>query len=59
MDHDDAHASFSPNGSKIAFTSRRDRQQQIFVMNADDSNVTHLTFTNEPNIRPTDLCIGS
>ena len=38
--------SFSPDGSKIAFTSNRDGSYEIYVMNADGSNQTRLT--NDP-----------
>ncbi|WP_419194997.1 cadherin domain-containing protein, partial [Novipirellula herctigrandis] len=42
---DDRHASWSPDGSKIAFRSDRDGNDDIYVMDADGSNVTRLTFT--------------
>jgi len=34
---------YSPDGSKIAFVSRRDGRFQLYVMNADGSNQTRLT----------------
>jgi uncharacterized protein YjdB len=34
---------FSPDGSRIAFTSARDGQPEIYVMDADGSNVARLT----------------
>jgi dipeptidyl aminopeptidase/acylaminoacyl peptidase len=34
---------FSPDGTKIAFSSARDRQQEIYVMDADGSNPRRLT----------------
>jgi Tol biopolymer transport system component len=34
---------FSPDGTKIAFSSARDGQQEIYVMNADGSNPRRLT----------------
>ncbi len=34
---------FSPDGTKIAFSSARDGQQEIYVMNADGSNPRKLT----------------
>ena len=34
---------FSPDGTKIAFSSARDGQQEIYVMNADGSNPRELT----------------
>ncbi len=35
--------SFSPDGSKIAFTSDRDGNNEIYIMNADGSEQTRLT----------------
>ena len=40
--HDSA-PSWSPDGSKIAFSSNRDGKRQIYVMDADGSNVKRLT----------------
>lgn len=34
---------WSPDGRKIAFASERDGNSEIYVMNADGSNVTRLT----------------
>ena len=34
---------FSPDGTKIAFTSKRDGDLEIYIMNADGSNRTRLT----------------
>ena len=47
-DDDDAFPSWSPDGSRIAFTSDRDRQgdDEIFAMNADGTGVVQLTTTN-------------
>jgi Tol biopolymer transport system component len=49
----DTAPSWSPDGTKIAFMSTRDRHQdganrvpEIYVMNADGSNQTRLTFTS-------------
>lgn len=42
---EDAHPSVSPDGSKIAFHSRRDGPLNIYVMDADGSNVTAVTDT--------------
>lgn len=39
---------FSPDGSRIAFTSTRDGQSEIYVMDADGSNVSRLT--NSPAV---------
>ncbi len=38
--------SWSPDGTRIAFTSRRDGNSEIYVMNADGSEQTRLT--NDP-----------
>ena len=35
--------SWSPDGSKIAFSSSRDGNYEIYVMDADGSNQTNLT----------------
>jgi TolB protein len=37
---------WSPDGSRIAFTSRRDGNDELYVMDADGSNQTRLTFAN-------------
>lgn len=39
----DGDPSFSPDGSKIAFVSSRDGNQEIYVMNADGTNQKRLT----------------
>ncbi len=39
----DADAAYSPDGSRIAFTSRRKGNEDIFVMNADGTNLRQLT----------------
>ena len=38
----DVLGAWSPNGNKIAFNSDRDGDYEIFVMNADGSNVVSL-----------------
>jgi TolB protein len=35
--------SWSPDGTRIAFTSRRDNNTDIFLINADGSELTRLT----------------
>ena len=40
---DDETPSWSPNGSKIAFSSDRVGNYEIYVMDADGSNQTRLT----------------
>jgi Tol biopolymer transport system component len=39
----DNRAFFSPDGTKIAFTSNRDGNEEIYTMNTDGSNQTKLT----------------
>ena len=43
-------ASFSPDGSKIVFMSSRDGKLEVYVMNADGTEVTQLTFTTAPGV---------
>lgn len=44
---DNGDPSWSPNGTKITFTSRRDSGNfEIYIMNADGSNQTRLTIDN-------------
>jgi TolB protein len=45
---DNAYAEFSPDGSKIVFNSNRTGTWQVYVMNADGSNQTQLTFDALP-----------
>jgi tol-pal system beta propeller repeat protein TolB len=40
---DDIDPTWSPDGSKIAFASSRSGARQLFVMNADGSNITQVT----------------
>ena len=40
----DVAPAWSPDGSKIAFQTNRDGRDEIYVMNADGSNETRLTF---------------
>ena len=37
---------WSPDGSRIAYVSKHNGDQDIFVMNADGSNQTHLTYNS-------------
>lgn len=43
---DDDLPAWSPDGSRITFTSNRDGAGDIYVMNADGGGVTRLTFTS-------------
>lgn len=49
---DDMYPSWSPDGKRIAFVSRRDGNLEIYVMDADGSNQTRLTNTPEGEFRP-------
>ena len=40
---DDSDPAWSPDGSKLAFTSRRDAQHDIFVVNADGTGLRRIT----------------
>lgn len=49
---DDMYPSWSPDGKRIAFVSRRDGNLEIYVMNADGSDQTRLTNTPEWEFNP-------
>ena len=49
---DDYSATWSPDGTKIAFASDRDGNGEIYVMNADGSNVVRLTNNPEADGEP-------
>lgn len=40
---DDRFGKWSPDGSKMAFTTYRDGNEEIYVVDADESNVVNLT----------------
>jgi Tol biopolymer transport system component len=40
---DDFHPSWSPDGTRLAFTSERDGNRELYVMNADGSGLSRLT----------------
>jgi TolB protein len=44
---------WSPDGSKIAFTTNRDGNPEIYVMNADGSNVRRMTNSPGIDVSPT------
>ena len=48
----DTSPSWSPDGTKIAFSSTRGGNAQIFVMKADGSAVTRLTNQSGTNSTP-------
>ena len=41
-----------PDGSKIVFESDRSGSQQLYIMNADGSGVTRVTFNSDYNVSP-------
>lgn len=45
-------ASWSPDGSKIAFASDRDGRPEIYVMNADGSGPTNVTNNPAADVQP-------
>jgi hypothetical protein len=49
---DDTRPRFSPNGSKIVFSSNRDGNYEIYVMNADGTGQTRLTNNTTPDDFP-------
>ncbi|MEE8575969.1 MAG: DPP IV N-terminal domain-containing protein, partial [candidate division Zixibacteria bacterium] len=48
----DGSPSWSPDGGKIAFASRRDGNWEIYVMNADGTEQTRLTNNNSSDGGP-------
>jgi TolB protein len=48
----DYEPNWSPDGEHIAFTSRRDGNSEIYVMDADGSHVTRLTENSSLDWRP-------
>jgi Tol biopolymer transport system component len=49
----DTEPAFSPDGSKIAFSTSRDGNSEVYVMNANGSGVTRLTFDAASDSSPT------
>jgi Tol biopolymer transport system component len=49
--HDSA-PSWSPDGRKIAFTTKRDGNFEVYVMNADGSEQQNLTRNPAPDRSP-------
>ncbi|MFN8372768.1 MAG: DPP IV N-terminal domain-containing protein [Anaerolineae bacterium] len=45
-------AEWSPDGTQIAFASNRDGDYDIYVMNADGSNVRQVTFNDVDDTNP-------
>ena len=48
----DEHPAWSPDGRKIAFVSYRDRNPEIYVMNADGSEQRNLTDNSAADRHP-------
>jgi hypothetical protein len=51
-DEENDHPSFSPDGSKIVFWSSRSGHRQLWVMNADGSNLYSLSTTSHDDWDP-------
>lgn len=51
--HDNMRPAWSPDGSKIAYLSRRKDTSQLYLMDPDGSNVRQITFG--PNLRAANL----
>jgi Tol biopolymer transport system component len=49
----DVDPAWSPDGSKLAFTSQRDGQSEIYVMSAEGSGQTRLTTNGASDYQPT------
>jgi TolB protein len=47
---EERYACWSPDGKHIAFTSNRDGTYNLYVMNADGSNVRQLTYEKDPTV---------
>ena len=56
---EDFSPSWSPGGRKIVFVSTRDGDAEIYVMNADRSNVTRLTFYSGDDLYPSFTADGT
>jgi TolB protein len=51
-DNGDTSPSWSPDGSKIAFSRRIDRKNYIYIMNADGTDQVRLTQGTQPAWQP-------
>jgi len=56
--HTDYVPSWSPDGTKIAFSSERDGDWEIYAMNADGTNVRKLTSNSADDLDPSWCCIS-
>jgi Tol biopolymer transport system component len=50
--NNDVDPCWSPDGTRIAFSTNRDSNQEIYVMNADGSNLIRLTNDVNPDGLP-------
>ena len=48
----DQYPSWSPDGTRIAFTSDRDGNDEIYIMNADGANQTRITSNPDVDASP-------
>jgi Tol biopolymer transport system component len=55
LEGSEMHPTWSPDGNKIAFISRRNGNSDIWVMDVDGSDVSRVTFTEEPFYLPGSL----
>jgi TolB protein len=49
---EDIEPTWSPDSTRIAFTSKRDGNKEIYVMNADGTEQTRLTFEPSDDLHP-------
>ena len=50
QDYYDTNPAWSPDGSRIAFTSNRDGDNDIYIMDADGGNLRNLTLDPSPQL---------
>ncbi|MFN8372770.1 MAG: hypothetical protein U0694_07820 [Anaerolineae bacterium] len=48
----DSQPAWSPDGTQIAFASDRDGDYDIYIMNADGSDVRQVTFNDVDDTNP-------
>jgi len=49
---DDAFPVWSPDGNRVAFSSKRDGNWEIYTMNKDGSGLTRLTHSDKSDVMP-------
>ena len=52
LEYQDANASWSPDGTKIVYVSRRDDNRDIYIMSSNGSNENRLTFHSSNDTMP-------